>query len=89
MGTIHKRWALAMSLALFGIGDAQEPPVNMHMRARWQSSVLCADVWGDGHFLFGAHYQRWGGPAQVTILDIQNPDAPTLATIYYIPPPGD
>ncbi len=63
--------------------------MNMHMRAHWTSSVPCADVWGDGHFLFGAHYQRWGGPAQVTILDILNPDAPVLASIYFIPPPGD
>jgi hypothetical protein len=70
-------------------GSAQEPPVNMHMRARWPSSVPCADVWGDGHFLFGAHYQRGGGPAQITILDILNPDAPVLASIYFIPPPGN
>lgn len=60
---------LSLLLALYGMGYAQESPVNMHMRAQWVSPVLCADVWGDGHFLFGAHYQRWGGPAQVTILD--------------------
>lgn len=63
--------------------------MSMHVRARWTSSVACADVWGDGHFLFGAHYQRGGGPAQVTILDILNPDAPVLASIYFIPPPGN
>jgi hypothetical protein len=40
------RYGLIITLAVMSIaGLAQEPPVNMHMRARWVSSVPCADVW--------------------------------------------
>ena len=69
-----------------GPAAAQEPPFNMSARANVDfAGDRFGDVWGDGNFLYGAH---WGQP-KIHILDISDPDNPVVASEYFLPPPND
>ncbi len=69
---------LALAAAT-GAAFAQEAPFNVTEVGNFdQPGQLYADVWGDGHFAYLAHF----GQRVVDIVDITDPQNPVLAATY-------
>ncbi len=77
--TIARLVILALALGMAGAAQAQEPPFNASEVSNFdQAGQNYADVWGDGNFAYIAHF----GARVVDIIDITDPQNPTLAATY-------
>lgn len=74
------RVAMLLSVLAFPLfALAQEAPVNMTKVSQWRTvGDSYADVWGDGLYMYGAHY----GQNKVDIVDISIPSAPMKVATY-------
>jgi len=78
MRIINLCLAAACCLLLLG-AVAQESPISMSKISQYDlAGDTYGDVWGDGNYLYGAHY----GASKIDILDISIPSAPMLASVY-------
>jgi len=82
-------WKTCLTLfaaaTLVSVTLGQDPPVRAKVRANWDGyGGTYADVWGLPGLAFICHFQDAG----VDILDVSNPDAPTVLANFRLPAPN-